>query len=99
MRIATIHQMIIDHHAFEIHFKVIIRVQKLDPLELIVWLGVCRCARPSNVSRLIVASHLEISTVLSEAHSKLAFIDDALFVHYIVNWFKSIQVLARPLRA
>ena len=96
MRLTTIHQMIVHHDSAETHFEVIIRVQNFNPFDIVIWQGVWRRGRLWNVTSLVIASNLKISTVLPETHRKLSLIDDALLLHHVIYRLKSVQVLARP---
>ena len=51
------------------------------------------------MTSLIIASNLKISAVFPETHRELPLIDYALFLHHIIYRLKSVQVLARSLRA
>ena len=94
VRRTTVHRVVVDEHAAEAHFEVVVLVQKLDPLDI-----VGSVSGAWDVSCLVVAPDLEVAAVFAEAHGELALLDDALLVHHVVNGLKAIQVLTGSLRA
>ena len=47
----------------------------------------------------IVPTHLEVATVLSEAHGEGARLNDPLLLHNIIKWLEAIHIHAWFLRA
>ena len=94
VRIAAIHNMVVNRNTSEGYLEIIVGVEHFDPLHIVVRLTV-----PLQVARLVVASNLEVAAVFAEAHGNLAFFDDTLLLHHIVYGLESIQIHARSLRA
>ena len=90
MGLATIHEMIVDHNAFKRNLEVSIRMQHPDPLEIVIF---CRI-RTLNMTRLVIASNLKVTSVFAETHCELSLFNDSLLIHHIVDGLEPVQIHA-----
>ena len=78
--------MVIHLHAPEVNFEIVILVQNFDPPEFLILFSF------ADMSCLIIAAHLHITSILTEAHSELALLDNLLLEHDIVDWLKPVKI-------
>ena len=93
LRFSIRHIYIVYFHTAQGYFKVCIPVQQLDPL------GVSFFLIFAYMSRLIIATHLEVASIFAETHGEHTVLDHFLLLHAIIDGLETIQILARLLLA
>lgn len=81
--------MVIHRDAAEGNLEVVILFEHAKPSQIFV----------SDVTGLVIASHLEVPSVLAQAHCELPLLNDVLLLHHVVNGLEPIQIHSRLLTA
>jgi len=89
------HLVIVHGDSTERHLEIVIAMHEVQPVDIAIVVPL----HVDKMTRLIIATDLEVATVLTETHREDALFDDVLLFHHIVNRFKSINIHAWALSA
>ena len=86
--LSSLHLVIIHHHTTIWHFEVGVCIQHLDPCNVFIVSQFFVLKMPC----VVIASDLEVASILTQTHGELSLFDDALLLHHVVDRLKPIQI-------